>query len=92
MLIVVSYDITDDKRRRKVMKTMEGYGERVQYSVFECHLQPNDVRHLKTKLARLIDHKVDDIRFYHICAECVQHIGLMGKAQLTKPVSYHYVG
>lgn len=43
MFVVVSYDIKNDKRRRKVMKLMEGYGERVQYSVFECHLQPRNI-------------------------------------------------
>jgi CRISPR-associated protein Cas2 len=38
MRVVVSYDISDDKRRRKVAQIMEGYGYRVQYSVFECDL------------------------------------------------------
>ena len=39
MYVVVSYDITNDRRRLKVMKTLEGFGERVQYSVFECRLK-----------------------------------------------------
>jgi len=38
-LIVVAYDIIDDKRRNRVAKTMEDYGTRVQYSVFECVLE-----------------------------------------------------
>ena len=36
MFVVVSYDIKNDKRRRKVMKLLEGYGERVQYREFEA--------------------------------------------------------
>jgi CRISPR-associated protein Cas2 len=36
--VVVSYDITDDKRRVRMAKTLLGYGQRVQYSVFEAHL------------------------------------------------------
>lgn len=39
MFIVVAYDIIDDKRRNRVAKTMEDYGTRVQYSVFECVLE-----------------------------------------------------
>ena len=38
MFILVSYDIPNDKRRLKVMKAVQDYGTRVQYSVFECEL------------------------------------------------------
>jgi len=38
MLWVVCYDVVDDRRRYRIMKTMTGYGDRVQYSVFECEL------------------------------------------------------
>jgi CRISPR-associated protein Cas2 len=37
-LYVISYDIPDDKRRKKIADLLEGYGQRVQYSVFECQL------------------------------------------------------
>ena len=46
MRIVVSYDVSDDRRRRKVAKIMEGYGYRVQYSVFECDLDADQMRTL----------------------------------------------
>ena len=38
MYFVVSYDISDDKRRTKIHNTLKSYGQRVQYSVFECDL------------------------------------------------------
>ena len=38
MVYVVSYDIVSDRTRRKVSKILEGYGVRIQYSVFECRL------------------------------------------------------
>ncbi|MGI0489366.1 CRISPR-associated endonuclease Cas2 [Pantanalinema rosaneae CENA516] len=38
LLYVVTYDIPCDKRRKKVADLLEGYGRRVQYSVFECVL------------------------------------------------------
>jgi len=39
MLILVSYDIPNDRRRVKIAKTLEDFGDRVQYSVFECDLE-----------------------------------------------------
>lgn len=38
MLYLISYDIAVDKRRTKIAKLLEGFGQRVQYSVFECDL------------------------------------------------------
>ena len=37
-MYVVSYDISSDRLRNKVARTLEGYGTRIQYSVFECKL------------------------------------------------------
>ena len=37
--VVIAYDIVDDKHRTKISKLLEGYGERVNYSVFECMLR-----------------------------------------------------
>lgn len=50
MRVVISYDISDDKRRCEVAKTMEGYGYRVQYSVFECDLTGQQMKTLKKAL------------------------------------------
>ncbi|BAZ29225.1 hypothetical protein NIES4074_16640 [Cylindrospermum sp. NIES-4074] len=48
MFIVVSYDISEDKRRTKIHSVLKGYGQWMQYSVFECDLTPTqygDVLH-----------------------------------------------
>ena len=37
---LVCYDIRDDKRLRKVHKTMRDFGDHLQYSIFECHSWP----------------------------------------------------
>jgi len=80
--IVVSYDIPDDKRRTRVMKTLQGYGARVQYSVFECELRPADAERLRTRLRALIDEEQDDVRFYPLCENCLRKTTMLGKAQL----------
>jgi hypothetical protein len=47
-LWVIAYDSPSNKRRRKLAKLLEGYGERLQWSVFECRLQPHQLRRLMT--------------------------------------------
>lgn len=91
MFVVVSYDIADNKRRRKVMKTMEGYGQRVQYSVFECRLGARDVARLRARLRKLILEEEDDIRFYLLCEQCVQRVQTLGRATLTPEVAFRII-
>ena len=76
--LVVSYDITLTRRRTKVMKTLEGYGTRVQYSVFECRLKPKEIDELRRKLKKLIAEKEDSIRLYFISADDVKRIERLG--------------
>ena len=40
---LICYDISDDKRLRKVFKAMRNFGDHLQYSVFECQLTPSDL-------------------------------------------------
>ena len=60
---IVSYDISDPKRLRKVAKILEGYGSRIQFSVFECPL--DDLKHasLNSELHQEINHDVDQVLF-----------------------------
>ena len=91
MFVVVSYDIADDRRRLKVMKALEGFGERVQYSVFECRLKRQDLQRLKKRLKGLIRVEEDDVRFYLLCEQCVERVVPLGKAQVTPEVHYRIV-
>lgn len=58
---LVSYDICNDKRLRKVHKTMLGYGERVQYSVFRCDLTPQERIEMIADLSEKIHHGEDQV-------------------------------
>lgn len=60
---IVSYDISDSKRLRRVFKLLYGYGEHVQFSVFRCELAPADRLQLMAKLKRMIHHDQDQILF-----------------------------
>ncbi len=79
--LVVSYDISSDSRRRKVMKAMEGFGRRVQYSVFECLLTPAQITQMQRRLKKLVG-KDDSVRLYFISADDVKRIALLGGANV----------
>lgn len=59
------YDISDDKRRTKLAKLMEGYGKRVQYSAFECWLNIRQYNKFMKEIEK-IHHKEDNIRIYNL--------------------------
>ena len=53
-LTIVAYDIADQRRWRRVFKCMNGYGEWLQLSVFQCRLSPRRRAELETKLRELV--------------------------------------
>lgn len=61
---IVCYDITDEKRLRKVFKALSGIGTHLQYSVFFCKLTWPELEELKEKLGGIIEDSEDDIRIY----------------------------
>ncbi len=75
--LIVSYDSPSNRRRYKVMKTLEGFGTRVQYSVFECSLKPKQIDDLRRRLIKLIDRE-DSVRLYFLGAEDVKRIERLG--------------
>ena len=63
---LICYDICDDKRLRKVFQIMRGYGDHLQYSVFECQLTASDLARCRAALAATINHKVDQVLFVNL--------------------------
>jgi CRISPR-associated protein Cas2 len=86
--IVVSYDIRDDKRRRKIMKAVEDFGTRIQYSVFECQLLPSEFKKLKKRLQPYVRDAQDSVRFYFIGADDVPRIQVLGGGKVTEDRVY----
>ncbi len=78
---MVSYDITDNKSRRRVQKILEGFGERVQYSVFECAISESQYKRLTEKIASTIDKESDSVRYYRLCEGCCKKIEFYGSGQ-----------
>jgi len=66
---LVTYDVRDDARLRRVARLLEGYGERLQYSVFRCRLGEVELQRLRWELTRLVASE-DDVMIIPICDRC----------------------
>lgn len=91
MLVIVAYDITDPRRLKHVADCCKNYGIRVQYSIFECHLEARHFDDLWEKLKKLIDKKEDRIVAYPISADNSRKIRTCGTVvTCDHPVAYIY--
>ena len=88
MLYVIAYDIHDDKRRYRVVKILEGVGDRVQYSVFEAFLSESQLKRIQDRLQSVIDPFIDSVRFYSMGVKYNGRITVVGWGM--KPESLEY--
>ncbi len=70
MYLLITYDITDTKRRNKIVTLLEGYGVRVNYSVFEVEIKPHKVDGLVKELRALMEPN-DSVRVYAFSADTI---------------------
>jgi len=70
MLIIVAYDIQDNKKRTRLHKLLKGYGMPVQYSVFECHLNQKQFKKLQSETSVYLGEENDSIVYYCLCESC----------------------
>ena len=94
MMVLVSYDVMvtspgGPRRLRKVAKACTDYGQRVQYSVFECVIDPAQWVKLKDILEKIIDDKTDSLRYYYLGANYkhrVEHVGAKPSYDVDGPL------
>lgn len=93
-MVVVSYDVSTKeaagrRRLRRVAKTCENYGQRVQKSIFECLVEPDQWTRLKLRLLDIVDLELDSLRFYFIGANYrrrIEHHGVQKSLDMEKPL------
>lgn len=94
MMMLISYDVSTEsdggkRRLRRVARACRDYGQRVQYSVFECEVDPAKWVKLKARLIKEIDETCDSLRFYHLGANWkprVEHVGAKPVLDLDGPL------
>lgn len=98
MMVLVSYDVSTKtgagagtRRLRKISEACLDYGLRVQYSVFECNVDPAGWEMLKDRLLSLYDEENDSLRFYFLGSNWkrrVEHHGKAGIADIEEPLIF----
>ncbi len=94
MLVLVSYDVdtvspTGQRRLRRVARACKDHGQRVQFSVFECEVDPAQWAALRDRLIKEIDPGSDSVRFYYLGANWrrrVEHVGAKPSLDLGGPL------
>lgn len=94
MLVLVSYDVAittpgGKRRLRQVAKTCVNWGQRVQFSVFECVVDPAQWVTLKNQLERIIDKETDSLRYYYLGSNWkrrVEHVGAKPSMDVDEPI------
>lgn len=91
MFIVVSYDVAGSKARRRVASELENFGVRIQYSIFECHLDDKRLEDLEGRLSELIDWETDRVAYYRLCADDAGQILTDGPGAVAADSDYHII-
>ncbi len=93
-MLLITYDVNTQtpagrRRLRHVAKQCENFGQRVQYSVFECLVDPVQYADLRSRLEKIIDHDKDSIRYYNLGKNWrrrVVHVGAKASYDPERPM------
>ena len=94
MLVLVSYDVSTvsqegSRRLRRIAKHCLDFGQRVQFSVFECNVDPGQWEKLKARLLATYFSAEDSLRFYYLGANWkkrVEHFGTKAVKSPDEPI------
>lgn len=94
MFVLVSYDVAINspggaRRLRRVAKTCLNFGQRVQFSVFECVVEPAQWVVLRNQLESIIDKEHDSLRYYYLGSNWkrkVEHVGAKPALDFDDPL------
>ena len=93
MMVLVSYDVSmnenGQKRLRRVARACKNFGQRVQFSVFECNVDPAQWTKLRQRLIDEIIPEMDSLRFYFLGSNWknrVEHVGAKKVLDLEGPL------
>ena len=91
MLVLVVYDIPDDKRRTQLAAFLEGWGRRVQKSVFECFISLGEMAVLHQQIVKQVEPDADNVRLYWLTADAVSRTLTIGSELPEPPPEAHII-
>ncbi len=88
MIALITYDITDPKRLRRMHKFLKEFGINTQKSVFECDIDAVAMQRIRRFCAEELDLTTDAVRIYWICAGCLQNVVISGQGIKITQLDY----
>jgi CRISPR-associated protein Cas2 len=81
LTVVITYDVSDDRRRTQISHVLQSLGHRIQRSVFLCCLEDAALLRLRARLERMIDPETDSVHIFRQCRACWSAASLHGRAE-----------
>ena len=81
-LVLIIYDVVNDKKRYRIAKKLKGYGEWVQRSAFECHLTLRQYEKMIKDIFSYFDFETDLLRIYRLTGQA--EVKVYGKIKETE--------
>ena len=86
---VICYDITEPKRWRLVYKKLNGYGRRLQYSIFRCRMTVRQMERLRWELETIMSHE-DRLLMIRVCSSCERHVATHNRPESWQEEPQHF--
>lgn len=88
MTVVITYDISQDRRRARAAAVAQAYGDRVQRSVFVATVEPAVLDEIRNRLEEIIDPDTDSVYVFRQCSVCWDAVGIHGQATVDEDPLY----
>jgi len=85
---IISFDISDDRKRARAVKILKTYAYRVQKSVFEGFFTHEALDEAKSKMKDVIDNVKDSVRYYPLCSNCEEKLEIQGNGKKVEETGY----
>lgn len=88
MITLITYDITDPKRLNATRRFLKEFGLRTQKSVFECDIDEEAIRRIRSYCKQRLDLASDSVRIYRICSRCINRVIISGQGLKVTQLNY----
>lgn len=88
MITLITYDITDPKRLNAIHRFLKEFGLRTQKSVFECDIDEEAIRRIRSYCKERLDLASDSVRIYRICSRCINRVIISGQGLKVTQLDY----
>ena len=91
MIVLLTYDITEPRRLKRIHKFMKEFGLNTQKSVFECDIDDVGIKRIRRYCKEALELSSDSVRIYKICSRCLSKVELSGLGMKITQLDYMVV-